>query len=334
MSKRAFVTGGTGFVGSHLVDELLRRGYDEVRCLVRKDPKWLKGKDVVQIKGDLSNAEKLWEGVDGVDYVYHVAGVTRAKDWDTFVKGNVRSTLNVLGAVRAANPGVRKVLITSSLAAVGRCASGVADEQTPLDPISMYGKSKAEMERLLTVPTSDEPSYMDTLPLVVIRPPSVYGPREADIFQAIKAASRGIFAVLGKGNEPDLSLVHARDLVRGMVDAAESPLTTGRTFFLGSEEYYSWNEIRDVLAAALGRRVISIPVPLPLVSAVGALSEFAGLLTGTYPPLNREKAREIRHACKMCSVKLAAQTFGYSQQISLEEGMRETVEWYRKEGWL
>lgn len=322
----AFVTGGTGFVGSHLVEALRQRGYREVRCLVRRDLKWLAGQDVVPIQGDLTDRAVLEAAVRGVDAVYHVAGVTRATDWATFEQGNIQGTLRLLDAVRAANPGVRKVLVTSSLAVVGR-ATGVADETTPLNPISRYGRSKAQMEAALA-------PYHADLPVVVVRPPSVYGPREADIFTFFQAASRGLCPILGDGNTPDLSLVHARDLVHGMIAAAESEVTTGQTYFIGSDTPYAWHQVRDATAAALGRSVLTLPVPPVLLDVIGTAAEVVGRVFGTYPPLNREKAAEIRYACKMCSSAKARRDFGYQQQTPLDEGIRETIAWYRAQGWL
>jgi len=330
----AFVTGGTGFIGSHLVEELLRRGYREVRCLVRKELRWLEGLDIVPVRGDFSRIEVLWEAVRDADVVFHVAGVTRARDWATFEQGNITATLNLLGAVLMANPNVRKVLITSSLAAVGYCPGGVATEESPLRPISAYGRSKALMEQALRAPRADGPSFAERLPIVVVRPPAVYGPREADIYTFFRTVSRGLCPIVGSGRRPELSLVHVRDLVRGMADAAESDATTGQTYFIGSEQFYSWREIRDATLKALGRRALTVHIPPFLVEPIGALVELAGRLTGTYPPLNREKAREIRHACKMCAVDKARRDFGYRQQIGLEEGIQETIAWYRQQGWL
>ena len=334
MSKTAFVTGGTGFIGSHLVEELRRRGYGEVRCLVRSEEKWLEGLDVVPVRGELSDVELLWEALSGVDYVYHVGGLTRARTWETFERANVKATLNLLGAVKMAAPDVRKVLVTSSLAAVGRCPSGVADETTPLQPISDYGRSKARMEKALADPHEMRTSFQAELPLVVVRPPAVYGPREKDIYEVFKTANRGVFPILGSGNEPDLSLVHVRDLARGMADAAEADVTRGETYFLGSERFYSWNEIKAATTDALGKKALTIPVPGALVGPVGAAAEAWGKLTRQYPPLNREKAREIRHACKMCAIDKARRDFGYRPDVPLDDGLRETIAWYRQEGWL
>jgi len=332
---KAFVTGGTGFIGSHLAEELLRRGYSEVRCLVRNDPKWLKEAGVTLIRGDLSQVDVLWDALADVDYVYHVAGVTRATDWNTFEQGNVKATLNLLGAVRTANPGIKKVLVTSTLAVVGRSTQCPATEETPLNPISRYGKSKAEMERALWDRHEMTSSFGEELPLTVVRPSSVYGPREADIYTMIKTADdAGIFPIVGAGKVAALSLVHVRDLVHGMIDAAESDVTTGKTYFLGSEVQYSWSEVKDAIAAALGKRVLGIPVPPSLVVPIGSVVEAAGRITGRYPPLNREKAREARYTCAMCSSSKARQDFGYRQKIALDEGMAETVAWYRKENWL
>ncbi len=332
--KIAFVTGGTGFVGSHLVEELQRRGYSEVRCLVRKDPKWLGEMDIVRVPGDLSEDTDLESALAGVTHVFHVAGVTRSQDEEVFVRGNVDGTLRLLEAIDSAAPSLDRVLVTSTLAVVGISAMPVATEETPMNPVSGYGRSKALMERKLDEPGNGETSFYRRLPLTVVRPPAVYGPREQDILTFFRAVSRGLCPIIGGDNQGPISLVHVADLVRGMVDAAESPDTVGETYFLGSANAHTWDEIRDATVDVLGRRVLTIRVPPPLVRSVGAATEWVGKLLGTYPPLNREKAVEILEACKACSSAKAGSHFGYTPDISLHEGIRSTIEWYRQIGWI
>lgn len=334
MSKIAFVTGATGFVGSHLAEELIERGYGEVRCLVRSRFKWLEGLPITPVRATLSDVERLWEALDGVTHVYHVGGVTRARDWRTFQENNVRATLSLLGAVGQAAPAVERVLVTSSLAAVGRCDQEAADESAPLRPVSRYGRSKAQMEEALAARHDMRASFHERLPITVVRPPAVYGPRDRDILDFFKAVNRGLCPVVGGGGER-VSLVYAPDLARGMAEAAEADGTAGEAYFLGGrDEAYTWNDVKAAATKALGRRALTVPVPGPLIGAVGAVAEAWGTLTGRYPPLNREKAREIRHACKVCSSQKARQAFDYAPQTSLEEGIAQTVRWYEAEGWI
>ncbi len=329
---RAFVTGGTGFVGSHLVEELLRRGY-EVRCLVRSDPKWLGGLGIVPVRGDLFDERALTEGVRGADLVFHVAGLTRAATPEALDRVNVTGTLNLLAAVRRAAPEVQRVVVTSSLAACGPSGAQPLKEAEPLEPVSHYGRSKARMEEAVRRRFMD-PGAGDRLPVTIVRPPAVYGPREADIFTLIRAADKQrIFPVVGKGDKPQLSLVHVHDLVRGMADAAETRGTAGQTYFIGSEAYYAWNEIREAVLGALGHGALKLNVPRAFVKPVGSVVERVGGLFGQYPALNREKAGEAT-ASWLCSVAKARQAFGYKQTVEVEEGMAETVAWYRRHGWL
>ncbi len=334
MSKTAFVTGGTGFVGSHLVEELLRRDFADVRCLVRSDPKWLSDLDVTYVRGDLSDVEALWTALDGVTHVYHVAGITRAPNWEPFYEVNVQGTLNLLGAVKHAAPAVERVLVTSSLAAVGRCDDPPATEDAPLRPVSRYGRSKAEMEEALRESQQMTASYWETLPITVVRPPAVYGPRDRDILDFFQAVSRHVCPIVGGASASKVSLVHGRDLARGIAEASRHPESKGKTYLLGGERPYAWSEVKQAATDALDTWAITVPVPGPLVTVLGAAAEAWGALTGTYPPLNRDKAREIRHACTACTIDKAQQDFGYTPRIPLDEGINETVEWYEAQGWL
>lgn len=324
--KTAFVTGGTGFIGSHLAEALLKRGYSEVRCLVRSKPKWLTGVDVVPVHATLMDQSAILEAVSQVDYVYHLGGVTRARDWPALYDGNVTATLNLLQAVEQANPTVQRVLIASTLAVIGRMSGQTAEESTPRHPVSRYGQSKSAMEDAVWQ------RFGSTLPVTIIRPSSVYGPRDRDIFTFFQTVSRGICPILR--SDEGLSLVHASDLVRGIIDAAESPVTSGETYFLGSENVVSWTDLRKAAVTALRRRALPVYIPRMLVKPLGRASEMLGNLASRYPPLNREKAREILYAAKMCSSAKARRDFGYYQRISLIEGVTKTIAWYKEQGWL
>lgn len=333
MSQTAFVTGGTGFVGSHLVEELLRREIDEVRCLVRSDPKWLSDLDVTYVHGNLSNIEALWDALDGVTHVYHVAGITRAPSWEPFYQANVKGTLNLMGAIQHAAPAVERVLVMSSLAAVGRNEASPATEESALQPVSRYGKSKAQMEAALKDAHQKNTSYWDALPITVIRPSAVYGPRDRDILDFFQAVKRHVCPIVG-GAEETVSLVHARDLAAGTVQAATVPKAVNETYLLGSVRPYTWSEIKEAATGALDTWALTLPVPSPLIGAVGIASEAWGWLSGSYPPLNRDKAREIRYACTTCSIEKAQQDFNYQPKIELEQGVAETIQWYEENGWL
>ncbi len=328
MEKRAFVTGGTGFIGSHLVEHLKTSGYTEIRCLVRSHPKWLADiEGITLVRGDLFDTEVLEKALADVDYVYHLAGVTRAPNPEAYYRGNVEATLHLLDVVQRIRPELSRVLITSSLAAVGPSPDDQPlTEDAPFHPISTYGKSKAEMEQRIA-------PYREHLPITVVRPPAVYGPRERDIYTFFRVVKRGLCPIVGDHQRPRLSLIHVHDLVEGIRLAAEVSEAEGETYFLGSEVYYTWPQIRDAVLDALDTRALTLRLPPPLVLFTGAVAETIGRLFGSYPPLNREKAREMV-ASWMCSVEKARKELTFRQRISLKEGIRQTVSWYQTHGWL
>ena len=323
--RTAFLTGGTGFVGSHIAEELLRRGW-RVRALVRSAPKWLDGLDVETVRGDLSDLHTLTEAASGADLVLHAAALTRASTLDALREANVEGTLRLMDAAATAQDPPARVLVVSSLAAVGPSGSRPLTEDAPLRPISNYGRSKAEMEeRIAAHPLADR--------VTVVRPPAVYGPREADIYTVIKTAARQrLFPIVGDPRARALDLVYVRDLARGIADAAEAPEASGETFFVGGRPH-SWAEIHGAVTGALGTGALKLQVSPRLVTPIGAVAEGVGKLFGAYPPLNREKAREAREAWVASSEK-ARRAFGYAPTTPLAEGMRETVDWYRANGWL
>lgn len=329
--RTVFLTGGTGFVGSHVAEALLARGM-RVRALVRSAPKWLDGLPVQIVRGDLHDAEALAEGARDAAYVVHVAGLTRARTQAALDRANVRGTLNLLDAVDRGAPHVRRVLITSSLEAHGpnRLLPGgtpvAAIESDPLRPLSMYGRSKQRMEQRVAE------AYPE-LPVTVVRPPAVYGPREADLFEMVKAASKGLFAVVGRDDVPRVSMVHARDLARGMVDVLLAERSAGETYFVSSPRGHTWAEVQAALEGALGRSTRTLRLPAPVVALAGSAAQAWGRVSGSLPPLTRDKAVAARHAWT-CDTSKAQKHAGYRPTVGLDEGWAETVAWYRDAGWL
>jgi len=322
---KAFVTGGTGFIGSHLVDRLLKNQNDHISCLVRSKAKWLHDKDITLLKGNLQDLPALKEGMKNADIIYHVAGLVKAPEQEQFDKANVEATENILRLAMKLN--VPKLVILSSLAACGPSFKRPLTEDDPLMPVTMYGESKKRMEEMVARVADDRIS------VTIIRPPAVYGPREDQIFSVFRMASWRFFPIIGDGNSTRVSLIHVSDLVDGILLAAAGNKPGVETFFISSEEQYTWNEIKAATQKVFGHKLHTIKVKPRFVEQIGTLAEKAASLIGIYPVINRDKAKELGMQWT-CSVDKAKSQLGFRQKTGLDDGINQTITWYKRHHWL
>lgn len=325
---KTLITGASGFIGSHLAERLRQSGH-QVTC-ISKDSL---NSDVLDaagcriVRGDLNDGVAWDSALDGIEMVYHVAGVTRCRHPRDYYEGNHLATRNFLRACSTYARNIQRFLYVSSLSAVGPSVDGrPVSESTPYHPVSHYGKSKmrAELEVL---------NVREKLPITIVRPSAVYGPRERDMFDYIKLIERGIELLIGFG-EKFLSLIYCDDLVDGIIRAAESRATCGKTYFLSSESYYSETELGETIAKVVASHPIKVHLPHAAVFAVGAASAAIAKVTRSQSFFNLEKARESVQHSWTCSVENAIRDFGFHPHVGLEEGMRRSYAWYRMKGWL
>jgi nucleoside-diphosphate-sugar epimerase len=325
---QVLITGATGFIGSHLAEALHAKGY-RLRCLVRKTSslEWIKHLPVEYSYGSFFDAPALQKAVEGVDYVYHLAGLTKAASRAEYFQGNHIATKNLLEAVVASNSRLKRFVHISTQAAVGP-SIGVdpIDERTPFHPITTYGVSKMEAEKECL-------KLMDKIPITITRPPAVYGPREKDIFAFFKAMNNRFQLMIGF-NEKHVSLIHVNDLVDGILLAGEHPAAAGQTYFISSERFYSWKDVGETTSRAMGKKALRLRIPETLVYTVAAFAELFSSITHKAVLLNFEKARDIVQDAWTCSIAKAKNELGFKEQISLEDGIHSTVQWYRERGWL
>lgn len=324
----AVVTGGTGFVGSHLVDLLIDKGF-EVRCITRKssDLRWLKGKDVKIFDCGLNDKAALKEIIRDADFVFHVAGVVKSKTKEGYFKGNVETTKTLLDATLESKAILQRFLVVSSQTVTGPSYDGKpVNEETECKPITTYGKSKLEEEKLVL-------SYKDKVPVTICRAPAVYGERDTEIFIYFKTFSKGLTTTIGF-NEKKLSLIHVLDLVKGFYLAATNDIAKGQIYFISSEEFYTWPQINKITAKILGKKPIVIKVPHFLVYTIAAVAQFLAMFSSKPATLNIEKAKDITQQYWICDTSKAIRDLGYRQTISVEEGIKRTVDWYKKMQWI
>ena len=322
------VTGGSGFVGSHLVDLLISEGH-QVRCIVRESSslKWLEGKQVEIYKCGLFDKVELKEVMKDADYLFHVAGVVKAKKEEGYYKGNVETTRNLLDTILEVNNSIKRVLIVSSQTAAGPSPrmDAITEAHTPT-PITTYGRSKLAQEQLAK-------SYMNKMPITIVRPSAVYGERDTEIYLIFKTYKQGLMTLVGF-NDKRVSLIHVADLAKGIYKAAISEKGIGQTYFISSKEYYSWPQVSKVISKVMGKKALQLRIPHPIVYTVAAIAQFFAIFSSKAATFNLEKARDFVQTYWTCDISKAENELGYRQEVSLEEGLKRTIDWYREMKWL
>ncbi|MGH7606669.1 MAG: NAD-dependent epimerase/dehydratase family protein [Gemmatimonadales bacterium] len=321
-----FVTGGTGFVGAHLVQALRARG-DRVTCLVRRPDlaRRLGWSDVALVRGDLHDGPALREGCAGADVVFHVAGKLAARDASDFMVTNRDGTANVLEAA-SETAGARFVLV-SSLAAAGPTVPGhPIDEQRAPAPVTDYGRSKLAAEVLVRA----FPGAW-----AIVRPPVVYGEWDRATLKIFQLARLAVVPVFGSGSQ-ELSVIHAEDLARALIAAATGPAAAGRVYFAGHPVPTTSRALVLACARALGKRtpprIVPVPAPLAhgLLWTVGSLAHLVGRTT----LLSADKANEYLAPAWTCRSEALTRDTGWRAEIGLEVGLRRAAAWYKEVGWL
>lgn len=333
-SPIVLVTGASGFVGSHLVEKLVERGY-RVRILVRRSSSlhWLENVRVEYAVGDVRDKASLAGACVGVRSVFHFGALTRARTAADFRQSNADGTRHLAEALAERGTGGGFFVYCSSLAAGGpavaveRDPEPVRTESDPATPITPYGRSKLEGEIALREVADAHGRFRH----VVLRPPAVYGPRDRNVLIFLRMVKNG-FLPVPRAAVNRMSLIYVADLVDGAVRAAE---TSARgTYYLSDGDIYTWTEVGRRVAAMMDVDVRSVRVPRG-VAAFGAMaSEFWGLLAGDPAIFSRSKVRDIWEPHWVCSPEKARREWGFEVRYPLERGMEETLTWYRMNQWL
>ncbi len=311
----AVVTGATGFVGSHLVDLLLERGYRVTAALRPSSrPRWLDGKEVGRAELDFARPFRLPEA----DVVFHAAGVIRAGRWEDYLEGNRDAAVRAVEGARAG-----RFVHVSTLAVTGPGED--VDEETPCRPISLYGKSKWEGEREVW-------KRRDRIPVTVVRPPVVYGPRDTGLYDLYRTVAGGLRPEIG--GRKLVSLVHVRDLVEGLLRAAEAREGANEVFLLSNRESWPMADLVGLIQKSIGKRAVRIRVPDRVLRFLGAVVEDGARLAGKRPMFGRDKALEMTQRAWSCRPAKAGRVLGWEARIPVDRGMKETLAWYRAEGLL
>lgn len=333
MRKRILITGASGFIGSFIVEEALRRGMETWAAVRRSSSRqFLTDERIHFLELDFSSREQMAGQLrgKGFDYVVHAAGVTKCTDPNDFFRVNTRGTQNLVEALKDAQLTLEKLVYMSSLSIFGPIREQqpyqeISDHDEP-KPNTVYGQSKLLAENYLETEGK-------TLPTVVLRPTGVYGPREKDYFMMAKSIKAHTDFAVGFRRQ-DITFVYVKDVVEAVFLALERGVA-GSKYFLSDGEVYQSSAFSDLIKKELGSPwCLRITAPIWLLRVVTWCGECVGRLTGKVSALNNDKFHILRQRNWRCDIEPARRELGYTPQYQLERGVRETVAWYKENGWL
>lgn len=322
---KALITGASGFIGSHLVERLLKSGY-EVSCLVRKSSnlRWLERLNIRVIHGDCSDKESL-NNIRGFEYIFHLSGLTKANCREEFYTVNTKATENIIDTLVKNNSQIKRFVYLSSLSAFGPSLNGSwINENHKPHPVSDYGNSKLMGEVAVL-------KYKDKVPISILRPTVVYGPRDKEMFLLFKLINIGFLPYWG---ESRISLVYIEDLINAIILAAEREEAVGEIFFISDGMVYSNNEVINEIASALQVRLIKLRVPKRGLPVIGLIGEGLSKITNKTTMINSDKIKELMYTNWVCDISKAKNKLGFMPMVGLKEGIRWTADWYKIHRWL
>jgi dihydroflavonol-4-reductase len=327
---RYLITGATGFIGPYLVRKLLSLGHS-CRCLVRSVSKanTVLEPGVELIEGDVTDKSTLKGIASGIDAVFHLATLGHTHNFDTpremFHQVNVRGTVNIMDEALAA--GVKKVVHCSSVAAMGICKDIPSNEESECLPHNPYGESKLGAEKEVIRLVTDK-----GLPAIIIRFSMVYGPGDRrDILKLTRFAKKGLIPRIGKGTKLT-PLIHVEDAVNGLILAMERG-KTGEIYLITNAQSERFDNIIKIIKEALGVSGLSIPVPEWAALFAASVIEWMSKILGKSPLVTRKNI-ESTIADRVFSIEKAKRELGFEPIIDPEKGLRDTVLWYMKNGWI
>ena len=325
---KALVTGASGFTGGHLCQRLTQEGY-RTRALVRDPTRCsdLQRQGIEIAVGDLRDRRSLEQALKGVEVVYHIGALFRPENvfrkdmWQT----NVQGTKNLLES--AIGAGVQRFVHCSTIGVHGGIKNPPANEETPYGPGDHYQDSKTEAERLVL-------KYMveDRIPGVVIRPGSIYGPRDLRFLKLFKSIKNRWFMMLGSG-QVNFHMVYIDDLIDGMLLCGTKANSLGRVYILAGEAPVTLNQLVQFIAEAIGVTPPQLRFPVAPVYVAGFLCELVCKPLGINPPLYRRRVDFFRKN-RSFDISKARRELGFQPKIDVRTGIGLLAEWYRKEGLL
>lgn len=326
MGRRAFVTGATGFIGRHLVQQLISDGWN-VRALVRSssDAGALEAAGVDLFRGDLRDAETIAAGLDGADVAYHLAAVTAARTHAEYEATNADGTANLVQGIRLARLPPQRLVYLSSYAAAGPSIDGRPRslDENPA-PLTSYGRTKLRGEQIV------REAEGNGLEVVVIRAPAVFGPGDRALLPYFRLVRAGLAPLPGGPGRP-LHLVFVGDLAGALKRATDAP---SGVYAVADPVEHLWKDVVGTMATVLGKRPVWMPLAPSLVRLGAALTEWSGRIMSREVAFNREKAEEMLAAGWTCDLAGSEMLLPPASVTPLQAGIEQTVRWYIRKGWL